>query len=87
MHKSSQFGSVFIFLLFIVGGPVTHLFESLTSKKWYVHGVSRYCCYSIYMQEDGNNSWKPLAVNQVLEDSESSDNASIGAKSTSFTWA
>jgi broad specificity phosphatase PhoE len=65
------------------GGPVTHLFESLTGKKWNVHGTSRYCCYSIYEKEEEN--WNPLVVNQVLgeemffnETEESND---------AFTWA
>mmetsp|Transcript_32946 Transcript_32946/g.79699 ORF Transcript_32946/g.79699 Transcript_32946/m.79699 type:complete len:289 (-) Transcript_32946:447-1313(-) len=71
------------------GGPVTHLYESLTGNNWNLHGVSKYCCYSIYQQEEGDDKWKPLVVNQVLgqeaEPTEEEDAASNPQKE--FTWA
>ena len=53
-------------LLVSHGGPVTHLYEELTGNFWFVHGESKYCCYSIYINTsaDTENSWKPLQVNQ-----------------------
>jgi broad specificity phosphatase PhoE len=33
------------------GGPVTHLYESLTGNHWDVHGESKYCCFSIYQKD------------------------------------
>jgi broad specificity phosphatase PhoE len=33
------------------GGPVTHLYESVTGNRWDVHGQSKYCCFSIYQKE------------------------------------
>lgn len=53
-------------LLVSHGGPVTHLFEALTGKHWKQHGVSTYCCYSIYQQKsiDATTTWEPLVVNE-----------------------
>lgn len=64
------------------GGPVTHLYESLTGNKWNVHGESKYCCYSIYQQKEDEAAWTPLVVNQVLGEEKKEE----GASST-FTWA
>lgn len=62
------------------GGPVTHLYESLTGNGWHEHGVGKYCCFSIYQSEEepcapktetnenGNKKWIPLVVNRVLWD-------------------
>jgi hypothetical protein len=71
-----------------VGGPVTHLYESLTANKWTVHGVSKCCCYSIYQQEEGEETWTPLVVNQQLGEEEPAE-ATINqtANITTFTWA
>jgi broad specificity phosphatase PhoE len=33
------------------GGPVTHLYESVTRNNWHIHGESRFCCYSIYVKD------------------------------------
>jgi broad specificity phosphatase PhoE len=48
------------------GGPATHLYAELTKNCWFVHGKSKYCCYSIYKKDDadGDGAWKPLEVNQ-----------------------
>lgn len=45
------------------GGPVTHLYEQLTSNDWSQHGESSYTCISIYVQEEEGGEWKPLVVN------------------------
>ena len=37
------------------GGPVQHLFESLTGQGWKKHGISKYCCYSIYRRRNVGN--------------------------------
>lgn len=72
----------------IIGGPVTHLYESLTGNNWDVHGESKYCCYSIYQQADGEATWKPLVVNQVLGADESqSPPKEQGIEPKTFTWA
>lgn len=75
--------------LYVLGGPVTHLYESLTGNKWDVHGESKYCCYSIYQQTDGEDTWTPLVVNQVLgtEQGTSSAPAAATADGKTFTWA
>ncbi len=71
-----------------VGGPVTHLYDSLTGNKWTVHGVSKYCCYSIYQQKEGEETWTPLVVNQQLGDEEpAEDTINQTATSNTFTWA
>ena len=76
----------------IIGGPVTHLYESLTGNHWDKHGVSKYCCYSIYQQNGGEAAWTPLVVNRVLgeadekEPSPSSTDETTSA-TTTFTWA
>jgi hypothetical protein len=75
-----------------LGGPVTHLYESLTGNNWNVHGVAKYCCYSIYKQE-GCESWKPFVVNQMLGEEGDSTKAvdstkeASSNKETTFTWA
>lgn len=38
------------------GGPVTHLYETLTGGSWKEHGPSTYCCYSIYRYRGGSSS-------------------------------
>lgn len=63
-----------------LGGPVTHLYESLTGNNWNVHGESKYCCFSIYENDGGDGLWKPLVVNECLYDKSSNKNAT-------FTWA
>lgn len=69
-----------------LGGPVTHLYESLTGNHWNKHGDSKYCCYSIYQQEERNDTWTPVVVNQVLgEEAEPSKDAANSEKE--FTWA
>ena len=69
---------------FDLGGPVTHLYESLTGNKWTVHGTSKYCCYSIYRQKEGEETWEPLVVNEVLwEDKDPKK----GDEPATFTWA
>lgn len=73
------------------GGPVTHLFESLTGEKWTVHGTSRYCCYSIY-QQDNDDNWKALVVNQVWGEAEKdtkpvNDKTETSSSTATFTWA
>lgn len=76
------------FVLVSHGGPVTHLYESLTRNNWDVHGESKYCCYSIYHQSEGELEWKPLVVNQVLEPDESqSPPKEQELKPKTFTWA
>lgn len=65
---------------------MTHLYESLTGNNWNLHGVSKYCCYSIYQQEEGDDKWKPLVVNQVLgEEAEPTKEDADPQKE--FTWA
>ena len=49
------------------GGPVTHLFEELMDKNWYVHGEATYCSYSIYKRipsETGRDMWEAIQINQ-----------------------
>lgn len=69
------------------GGPVTHLYESITGNKWDVHGESGYCCFSVYVREvlldeagseDASMSstdvrWTPLVVNRSLWDDTSAN--------------
>ena len=66
---------------------MTHLYESLTGNKWDVHGESKYCCYSIYQQTDGEDMWKPLVVNEVLEKEQGPSSTQPGADGKKFTWA
>lgn len=41
------------FVLFLnTGGPVTHLYESLTGNNWSEHGMAKYCSCSIYYQTE-----------------------------------
>ena len=54
----------------------------MTGNDWNVHGISKYCCYSIYEQQnnsgddgdehrdnkDDDKTWTPLIVNHVLDD-------------------
>jgi hypothetical protein len=74
------------------GGPVTHLYESLTGTHWNVHGVAKYCCYSIYQQhvvageEEKGEMWTPLVVNQVLGEEEKHKDEET-PPNTTFTWA
>lgn len=68
------------------GGPVTHLYESLTGNNWNLHGVSKYCCYSIYQQGEGDDKWKPLVVNQVLSE-EAEPTKEDADPQKEFTWA
>ena len=69
------------------GGPVTHLYESLTGNEWTTHGMSKYCCYSIYQKKESEATslWTPLVVNQVLYE----ENKPIEEQDSSkaFTWA
>lgn len=51
-------------LLVSHGGPVTHLYEELTSHPWHVHGESTYCCYSIYQKKGRHGRWEAVRVNQ-----------------------
>jgi broad specificity phosphatase PhoE len=69
-------------LLVSHGGPVTHLYEKVTGNEWYVHGESKYCCYSIYECESPNKFsevWKTLVVNEseYLDDLWSDGTANI----------
>mmetsp|Transcript_7447 Transcript_7447/g.10841 ORF Transcript_7447/g.10841 Transcript_7447/m.10841 type:complete len:281 (-) Transcript_7447:137-979(-) len=69
------------FVMVSHGGPVTHLYESLTGNKWNVHGVAKYCCYSIYQQKEGEQAWTPIVVNRIQwEDSKEKDETS------KFVW-
>ena len=69
------------------GGPVTHLYESLTGNNWTEHGEGRYCCFSIYQkEEEGSTSddndgskWTPLVVNRVLWDSNTNSTITTGS--------
>jgi hypothetical protein len=72
-----------------VGGPVTHLYECLTENKWAVHGVAKYCCYSVYQQKEGEETWTPLVVNQQLGEEEPAEDTinQTATSSTTFTWA
>lgn len=45
------------------GGPVTHLFEELTRKDWWVHGEASYASFSIYEQTP-EGKWETLVMNQ-----------------------
>lgn len=45
------------------GGPVTHLYESMTERHWNTHGESSYCCYTIYRK--ANSGWETLRVNEA----------------------
>jgi len=76
------------------GGPVTHLYESLTGNHWNAHGISKYCCYSIYQKEkksnndeedDGDNKqrWTPLVVNQTLWGKNTENGATTAAAAVS----
>ena len=64
------------------GGPVTHLYESLTGNDWNEHGEGRYCCFSIYRNqeeispdvENDGIKWNPLVVNRVLWDDDTDSN-------------
>jgi broad specificity phosphatase PhoE len=88
MHAYQPQALIFCSMAFsisLLGGPVTHLFESLTGQLWDVHGVSKFCSYSIYRQADGDDSWEPLVVNRVLEMDRASEETS--ATSKTFTWA
>lgn len=62
------------------GGPVTHLFESLTQGHWHTHGEPSYCCYSLYRgtppdatRAPGPNEWKweVLVLNESRHASDS----------------
>jgi hypothetical protein len=68
-----------------IGGPVTHLYESLTGNNWNVHGESKYCCFSIYENVGGDGNWKPLVVNERLYDATTT--AKSSDKNATFTWA
>jgi hypothetical protein len=50
-------------VVFSHGGPVTHLYETITGNGWHVHGESSYCCYSIYRHTE-ESSWETIAVNE-----------------------
>lgn len=68
------------------GGPVTHLYESLTGNRWDEHGVAKYCSFSIYQNNqeelsaddvESINKWTPLVVNRVLwQDNATEDDSS-----------
>lgn len=64
-----------------IGGPVTHLYESLTGNEWTKHGVSKYCSYSIYQQKEGETSWTPIVVNQTQW-----ENSKENEDSSKFVW-
>jgi len=66
---------------------VTHLYESLTGNKWDVHGVSKYCSYSIYQQLEGEETWTALVVNQVLDKEDEQSVPTPAANGETFTWA
>jgi broad specificity phosphatase PhoE len=53
-------------LLVSHGGPVTHLYEELSGNFWFLHGESKYCCYSIYIKDNSGteDSWRAIQVNQ-----------------------
>lgn len=69
------------------GGPVTHLYESLTGNDWTTHGMSKYCCYSIYQKKEAEATslWTPLVVNQVLYEENNPIEEQDSSKA--FTWA
>lgn len=63
------------------GGIVTQFYVNLTGNKSKMHGVGKYCCFSIYRndteassseveQDDDsvNEKWTPLLVNRILWD-------------------
>lgn len=52
-------------LLVSHGAPVTHLFEELTGKERKEHGVSSYCCYSLYRRPKDCDKWEAVEVNQA----------------------
>merc|ERR1712183_796084 len=71
------------------GGPVTHLYETLTGNRWNTHGISKYCCYSIYQKrresnnnKDGENKnvWMPLVVNQTSWEKSIKNDTTTSAK-------
>eukprot|EP00545_Synedropsis_sp_CCMP1620_P003681 CAMPEP_0119011368 /NCGR_PEP_ID=MMETSP1176-20130426/5632_1 /TAXON_ID=265551 /ORGANISM="Synedropsis recta cf, Strain CCMP1620" /LENGTH=276 /DNA_ID=CAMNT_0006964185 /DNA_START=135 /DNA_END=965 /DNA_ORIENTATION=- len=45
------------------GGPVTHLFEELTGKDWWIHGEASYASFSIYERTPEGN-WETLVMNE-----------------------
>ena len=51
-------------LLLSHGGPVTHLYEQLTEKDWWVHGEASYASFSLYSLDVKRNSWKPRIINE-----------------------
>ena len=69
------------------GGPVTHLYESLTGNSWEEHGVAKYCSFSIYRnQEETSNlddekdvtevkKWTSLVINRVLWEDDKDDDS------------
>jgi broad specificity phosphatase PhoE len=46
------------------GGPVTHLYQQLTEKDWWVHGEAAYASFSLYSRDEKRNSWKPHIINE-----------------------
>jgi len=69
------------FVMVSHGGPVTHLYESLTGNEWTKHGVSKYCSYSIYQQKEGKTNWAPIVVNQTQW-----ENSKEKEDSSKFVW-
>lgn len=46
------------------GGPVTHLYQQLTEKDWWVHGEAAYASFSVYSKDEKRKSWKPHIINE-----------------------
>ena len=80
------------------GGPVTHLYKSVTGNDWNAHGQSKYCCFSIYQKEYDvedddskdakSNKWTPLIVNRTLwSDDDNESNKTNTKRQASFQWS
>ena len=70
------------------GGPVTHLYESLTGNHWDTHGEPKYCSYSIYQQDDNEDETEEEQQKNIIIDitpgsTKTDDN--VGSKNESDT--
>mmetsp|Transcript_50051 Transcript_50051/g.121266 ORF Transcript_50051/g.121266 Transcript_50051/m.121266 type:complete len:759 (+) Transcript_50051:57-2333(+) len=63
------------------GGPVTHLYESLTGNHWDTHGEPKYCCYSIYQQDDDDGQEEKNIIVDITPESTKTDDNNGGSKS------
>ena len=89
IHSMNTYQLTSCILLHGLGGPVTHLYESLTGNGWEKHGESKYCCFSVYSQTVGDDKWDPLVVNRVIgatKITNENDDDSDKGKTKTFAW-